>query len=179
MVARSYLTEKVNDMSAHAHRSFPLDDTSGRLQQLSDEVSKIAATLSRLSSGPQQASNGTTELTGKVPAVSADVVKSVLKARRLRDRYFDAELFADPAWVILLELLHAEVSQFRVSVSSLCVAAHVPATTALRWIVTMTDSGLLRRRQDPSDARRVFIELTPKASAQMHRYFASLSGCPS
>jgi DNA-binding MarR family transcriptional regulator len=71
-------------------------------------------------------------------------------------------------------LLHAEVSQYRVTVSSLCEAAHVPATTALRYITTMTDSGLLMRRADPSDGRRIFMELTPHASDALHHYFASL-----
>ena len=165
-------------MSVHLPRSIPANDTSVRLQQLSDEVSRIAATLSHLSAGPQRAPDDATELKGTVAAVSPEVVKNVIKARRLRDRYFEPELFADPAWDILLELLHAELSQYRVSVSSLCIAAHVPATTALRWITTLTDTGLLRRRQDPSDARRVFIELTPRASDNLHRYFASLGRQP-
>ena len=161
-------------MSVHAHRSIQSHDTSASLQQLSDEVSRIAATLSRLSSGPQQASNDATDWKGHAPTVSLDVVKSAVRARRLRERYFDAELFADPAWDILLELLQAELAQYRVSVSSLCIAAHVPSTTALRWISTLTDSGLLRRRPDPHDGRRMFMELTPRASDAMHRYFASL-----
>jgi DNA-binding MarR family transcriptional regulator len=107
-----------------------------------------------------------------MPTQSA--IRAIIRARRLRERYFDAELFADPAWDILLELLHAEVSQYRVSVSSLCVAAHVPNTTALRYISTMTDLGLLQRRRDPGDGRRVFIELTTNASEALHRYFACL-----
>jgi DNA-binding MarR family transcriptional regulator len=161
-------------MSAHTHRSIKSSDTSTHLQQLSDEVSRIAATLSRLSSEPQLASNDDPELKVQAPPASLEVVKDVLKARRLRERYFDPELFADPAWDILLELLQAEIAQYRVSVSSLCGAAQVPATTALRWISTLTDSGLLHRRPDPNDGRRMFMELTPRASAAMNRYFAEL-----
>jgi predicted transcriptional regulator len=63
-------------------------------------------------------------------------------------------LFADPAWDMLLDLLQAEIAQHRVPVSSLCIAAAVPATTALRWIKTMTDVGLFKRRADPHDGRR-------------------------
>ena len=80
-------------------------------------------------------------------------------------------MFADPAWDMLLDLLQAEIAQHRVPVSSLCIAAAVPATTALRWIKTMTDAGLFRRRSDPHDGRRVFVELSPTASEALRRYF--------
>ncbi len=73
---------------------------------------------------------------------------------------------------MLLDLLQAEIAQHRVPVSSLCIAAAVPATTALRWINTMTDNGLFQRRADPHDGRRVFIELAPGASLAMRRFFA-------
>jgi len=59
-------------------------------------------------------------------------------------------------------------------VSSLCIAAAVPATTALRWLKTMTDKGLFVRRADPHDGRRVFVELSPATSVAMRRYFADV-----
>ena len=76
---------------------------------------------------------------------------------------------------MLLDLLQAELAQHRVPVSSLCIAAAVPATTALRWIKSMTDAGLFLRRADPHDGRRVFVELSPGASEGMRRYFGELS----
>ena len=101
-------------------------------------------------------------------------MRNVIRARRLRARFFDEELFADPAWDMLLDLLQAEIAQHRVPVSSLCIAAAVPATTALRWIKTMTDNGLFVRRADPHDGRRVFIELAPDTSLSLRRYFAEV-----
>ena len=74
----------------------------------------------------------------------------------------------------LTNLLQAEIAQHRVPVSSLCIAAAVPATTALRWIKTMTEAGLFKRRADPHDGRRVFVELSPKASEAMRRYFSEV-----
>ena len=148
-----------------------------RLRQLSDEVSRIAATLARLSVGPGAPAanrNEPTPVSGEVPDVSIDTIRQVIRARRLRARYFDEELFADPAWDMLLDLLQAEIAQHRVPVSSLCIAATVPATTALRWIKTMTDAGLFRRRADPHDGRRVFIELSSQASEAMRRYFGEV-----
>lgn len=151
-------------------------DRSGeRLRQLSDEVSRIASTLARLSTGP-----ASTERPAPIPAnidapqVSGEIVRQVIRARRLRSRFFEKELFADPAWDMLLDLLQAEIAQLRVPVSSLCIAADVPATTALRWLKAMTDKGIFLRRADPHDGRRVFVELSPGASGAMRRYFAEV-----
>jgi DNA-binding MarR family transcriptional regulator len=110
--------------------------------------------------------------------VAAETVRSIIRARRLRANHLSAELFADPAWDMLLDLLQAEIVQHRVPVSSLCIAASVPATTALRWIKSMTDEALLLRRDDPRDGRRVFIELAPATSVAMRRYFAEIGPVP-
>lgn len=104
------------------------------------------------------------------------ILRNVVSARRQRDDYFDARLFADPAWDILLDLALAEITQTRVCVTDLCVGASVPHTTALRWITRMTDDGLLKRQDDPLDARRKFVELSHAASAQMQNYLQTLNG---
>lgn len=151
------------------------DRNAERLRQLSDEVSRIASTLARLSVGPA-APPPPLERTpaGDIPPLSAETVRSVIRARRLRARYFQEELFADPAWDMLLDLLQAEIAQLRVPVSSLCIAAAVPATTALRWLKTMVAQGLFIRRADPRDGRRVFVELAPQASEALRRYFGEV-----
>lgn len=155
------------------------DRSAARLRQLSDEVGRIAATLARLSAGPD-AARPVMEPASKAdsPEVSADSVRSVIRARRLRSRFFPEELFADPAWDMLLDLLQAEIAQLRVPVSSLCIAAAVPATTALRWLKTMVQQGLFVRRADPHDGRRVFVELAPDSSRAMRFYFAEVGNLP-
>ena len=153
------------------------DASAARLRQLSDEVSRIATTLARLSTvpgAPTVERPGPGVATGDRPDVSAELVRQVIRARRLRARFFDELLFADPAWDMLLDLLQAEIAQHRVPVSSLCIAAAVPPTTALRWIKTMTDAGLFLRRSDPHDGRRVFVELSPGASEAIRRYFSEV-----
>ena len=151
------------------------DNNAERLRQLSEEVSRIASTLARLSTGPGAPVRKLEPVVGAdVPPLSADTVRSVIRARRLRARYFREDLFADPAWDMLLDLLQAEIAQLRVPVSSLCIAASVPATTALRWLKTMVSQGIFVRRADPHDGRRVFVELAPEASQALRRYFAEV-----
>src|SRR6185437_11096302 len=129
----------------------------------------------RLSAGPAAAAP-VIEMSPKsdAPEVSAETVRSMIRARRLRARYFSEELFADPAWDMLLDLLQAEIAHLRVPVSSLCIAAAVPATTALRWLKTMVARGIFIRRADPHDGRRIFVELAPEASQALRRYFGEL-----
>jgi hypothetical protein len=124
--SRAALPLRLSDVAA--------DKGAARLRQLSDEVSRIAATLARLSTGPVAAPPTEAAPAGDLPPLSAETVRAVIQARRLRSRYFSEELFADPAWDMLLDLLQAEIAHLRVPVSSLCIAAAVPATTALRWL---------------------------------------------
>jgi DNA-binding MarR family transcriptional regulator len=165
--ARQGISLRVSDIAS--------DRSAERLRQLSDEVSRIAATLARLSSGPGSPPRALeTVHAGDVPPLSVEIVRNVIRARRLRSRYFAEDLFADPAWDMLLDLLQAEIAQLRVPVSSLCIAAAVPATTALRWLKTMVAKGIFVRRADPHDGRRVFVELAPEASHALRRYFAEV-----
>jgi len=166
---------------ALAARAMPLgvadaasDRNALRLRQLSDEVGRIASTLARLSTGPAAAAPAMIAPATDAPDVSIEDVRAVIRARRLRERFFPNHLFADPAWDMLLDLLQAELAQLRVPVSSLCIAAAVPATTALRWLKSMTEEGIFVRRADPHDGRRVFVELSTESSSAMRRYFAEV-----
>lgn len=107
-------------------------------------------------------------------AVTEHYVRSIVRFRRQRDSFFRADLFADPAWDMLLVLYAAALGQYRVSVSALCVGAAVPQTTALRWMKQLEDEGLIARRQDPTDGRRQFVMLTDKALQAMNAYFRTV-----
>ncbi|MXP24475.1 winged helix DNA-binding protein [Altererythrobacter indicus] len=105
------------------------------------------------------------------PLPDPRLVRQIIRQRQLRGRFFDSDLFADPAWDILLDLTAARAEHSRVSVTSLCIASGVPPTTALRWISQMTEAELLQRVEDETDRRRAFIVLTDKAADAMAHYF--------
>jgi DNA-binding MarR family transcriptional regulator len=107
-------------------------------------------------------------------APDAGHVEDLVRARRQRAKFFNPELFADPAWDMLLELYAAALSQRRVSVSSLCIASGVAATTALRWMSALQKDGLIARENDPLDGRRVFVKLSAKGQRSIEDYFLSL-----
>lgn len=113
----------------------------------------------------------------RVPLPDPRLIRKIIAQRQARARFFDSDLFADPAWDMLLDLTAAYTEQDRVSVTSLCIASGVPATTALRWIRQMTDSGLFERVDDSNDRRRAFIVLSEESVDAMARYFAEI-GAP-
>ena len=164
------------------------------LLRLTEQVGQIAQKLEALSSGSASAAaqhsafrfdgtsdesrldDGTDRLVraARPPLPDPRLVRKIIRQRQLRARFFEGDLFADPAWDMLLDLTAARAEHVRVSVTSLCIASGVPPTTALRWIGQMTDAGLLQRVDDETDRRRAFITLTDKAADAMARYFSEL-----
>ncbi|HYD23259.1 MAG TPA: winged helix DNA-binding protein [Croceibacterium sp.] len=165
------------------------------LLRLTEQVGQIAQRLERLDqrrpgisgedrafrfespapaySGPPEG-DGSERLTRAARPALPDprLVRRIIRQRQLRARFFDGELFADPAWDMLLDLTAARAEHTRVSVTSLCIASGVPPTTALRWIGQLTEAGLFERVEDETDRRRAFIALTDRAAEAMARYFA-------
>jgi DNA-binding MarR family transcriptional regulator len=99
-------------------------------------------------------------------------LSTTVKLRRLREKYFKSNLFADPAWDILLDLAIARKTQKKISVSSLCIAASVPTTTALRKIKEMLSDGLIYKKPDKNDKRRTYIEISDQTYERMLSYIS-------
>lgn len=104
----------------------------------------------------------------------AATLRAIITSRSLRARFFSGQLFADPAWDILLDLTRARLEEQDVSVSSVCIAASVPMSTALRWVCQMTEGGLLRRWPDSRDGRRDLIALTDESANYMREYLCAV-----
>jgi DNA-binding MarR family transcriptional regulator len=105
----------------------------------------------------------------------AELVDYIRKARGLRLRFLDPQLFGEPAWDMLLDLYRAELAQQRIAIGSVCIGSGVPMTTALRWLKAMEAKGLVQRRPSPNDLRRTYVELTPEATAAMNALFVAIA----
>ena len=105
----------------------------------------------------------------------AQLARRISHWRRRRDALLDPIIFADPEWDILLDLYAQSGFGRRISMSSLCIAAAVPATTALRCINAMVDQGVLAKSRDANDARRVLVELTEETRAKMRSWLLQVA----
>lgn len=90
----------------------------------------------------------------------ARIARKLLQESAARVSILPLDVFADPAWHILLDLFAAEVEGKRISISSACIASGVPSTTALRHINLLERRGTVKRIRDRHDARRHHLGLT-------------------
>jgi len=111
---------------------------------------------------------------GIAPNATPTRLRLVIKARRTREIMLGTDLFADPAWDMLLESYAADLTDTSLSVTSLCLGAAVPATTALRWLQKLEQQGWVGRRSDPLDGRRIWVEMTTQGSSRMSKYFNAI-----
>lgn len=167
------LAEQVSQMTARLDRLLP---PSGE----SDDRSAFRLESPRPAFAAQAQMDGSERLVrkGRAPTPDPRLVRQIIRQRQLRGKFFAPELFADPAWDMLLDLTAARAEHLRVSVTSLCIVSAVPPTTALRWIGQLTEAGLVQRVEDERDRRRAFIALTDKAADGMAQYFAEVFSSP-
>jgi DNA-binding MarR family transcriptional regulator len=106
------------------------------------------------------------------------VAEELYRIRRKRDALFadlfGEGLFADPAWDLLLDLYIQTSSHRKISVSSACVAAAVPTTTALRYVSDLIRRGLIERSPHPGDGRSHLLSLTIPAIKGMEKLLRQL-----
>ena len=136
-----------------------------RLSSLIDEIAGLAAEAgaperrilpaAQLATTPVPASG-----CADVPQSLADLARRLYTLRRRRARHLPAELFGEPACEILLDLFIAAEEGRLIPVTSACIAADVPGTTALRWLTLLESRGMVERRPDPRDGRRCHVALT-------------------
>ena len=108
-----------------------------------------------------------------VGSMESQLARKLIVERRQREELFGPNLFGEPVWDILLRLFVEHDEQKRISVSDLCAAAAVPASTALRWISILDAKHMLVRHPDPQDGRRFWIELSPHIVEQMRQLLAA------
>ncbi len=109
-----------------------------------------------------------------VPGAQSSVLAAAAEACAARRRLyalFGRRLFCDPSWDILLELFVSTLEGRKVTVSTACMAACAPTTTALRHIAYLVQEGLVVRRPHPADARSTYLELTSQAITRLTQYF--------
>jgi DNA-binding MarR family transcriptional regulator len=98
------------------------------------------------------------------------MARETYKMRRRRARFLPADLFGEPTWDILLDLYVAAREGRTVPTTSACIGAHVPPTTALRWLRILEARGLVEREEDGQDGRRTFVRLSVRGIAAMEGF---------
>jgi len=98
----------------------------------------------------------------------------IYDSRRVRVRFFDSSMLGEPVWDMLLALYCLPSRGRHPSVTGLCYAGGVPLTTGLRWVRLMEQKGLIVRRPDHRDARRVYLMLSDRGEELMTAYMSAI-----
>jgi len=107
----------------------------------------------------------------------AKLAREEYDLRRSRHCFLDEDLFAEPAWDILLDLFASDVEGRKISVTSSCVASGVPRSTAMRYLVELEERGLVRRNCSEVDGRVHYLSLTEHGTAKVKqalRHYAAM-----
>lgn len=141
------------------------------LSDLASQLMSLAQDLMQMAGGTQ---NHFVPSAASRPN-NAEQARAIYRVRRSRSSIFDTpEIFGEPAWDILLDLYIATAEGKDISVSSACIGSAVPPTTGLRWLGILADKGLIVRRHDPLDQRRILVHLTREGLEMMDRFFEAV-----
>ena len=100
----------------------------------------------------------------------ARLVKEERERARIRDQLFRPLALGHTGWGLVLALAEAHASGNDLTIKSAAYAAGLPLSSALRRMNEMCASAMLEKREDPSDARRTFVRLTPAGLSQLALY---------
>lgn len=100
----------------------------------------------------------------------AAIAQSEFHNRRRRDSLIRHDLFAEPAWDLLLHLYVEHHRGQPVDVEHLCAAAAVPPTTALRWIGLLMEKELVTLCPRAGVNANAQLALSTRGVEEMERY---------
>lgn len=94
-----------------------------------------------------------------------------LEKRRKRVAIFGPQMFAEPAWEMLLILYLSEGGQ-RHTQTSLSECSGASRSTGMRWIDFLVGQALICREEHPTDRRRNFVGLSDKGRELLELYLS-------
>ena len=149
------------------------------------EIRDLAATLLRLADSLEQNWDGSNVRSiftwpSEKARIERNAANLAFKARLLVDqrqrrrKHIANDLLGEPAWDMLLDLFMQFAGGAKVSTTSLCIAAQVPSSTALRYVNALEESDYVERTDSQYDKRVTLIGLTDKGVIAMGRYLESI-----
>lgn len=124
------------------------------------------------------ARHGTVVPLGRPARTSPELLARARRAQQLRTGLralsLPPNLFVDPAWDMMVELVIADGEQLPLFVKDLILLSGESAASAMRRIARLEEEGLVRRCHDQRDHRRVLVTLSDRGHAAMAAMLARL-----
>lgn len=113
-------------------------------------------------------------LGGNEQDMLAAIAQREFHNRRRRDSLVRYDLFAEPAWDMLLDLYIQHHRGQPVAIDPLCAAAATASTTALRWLGLLIEKELVIRSPSAEEDGIVRVGLSARGIGEMERYLRDL-----
>lgn len=100
---------------------------------------------------------------------SPDLARHLWWERRLRTKFFPAELFSEPSWDLILDVFGAERDGQPVRLSKAHLSACVPPSVAERRAGMLLDIGIFTATPATPGGRSLELKLTPLAASKLEQ----------
>ena len=151
----------VDEEGARPRRDISLWNLQENLTRLAEELAEAAR---RFDAAADNDSDPQPALEAMTPR---QYFSSLLELRRTRERYFGSELFGEPAWDIMLELMLARVEDREVLSSQLQSHANAPAIVTRHYLEALVDAKLVDTFENASNTEDPCICLSSEAARRM------------
>ena len=138
------------------------------LWNLQDHLSRLASDLAEAAQMFDKASSDA----GKEPAAIEAMTPrafftSLLELRRMRERHFGTELFGEPAWDVMLQLMIARIDDKELRLSELAGNPASPAVVTRHYVEELIEAKLVDRFDNAEDERDFYLTLSSEAARRM------------
>lgn len=101
----------------------------------------------------------------------AGLASALLDTQAMRGHYFSSDLFADPAWAMVLFVYASQGRRAGLSLDSLRDSQLVgPATVTLRWILKLVDEGVFQLVGDGPQPGNTFVQTSSDALKNLEKW---------
>ncbi|WCT72541.1 hypothetical protein PQ455_12955 [Sphingomonas naphthae] len=104
------------------------------------------------------------------PASPVAAARKLVRFAAARAEALDGDLFANPAWAIMLDLFIAGELNRRATVEHVGKAAHLSEASAARWFTVLSKRGMVELYQSPDGDGRRLIRLTERSRGKLRDF---------
>lgn len=149
------------------------------LQKIDQNFKQLQALLLNIKNHPfyhQEPSNSSRQPHSEVhdsehPNPYMQKAITLTRLQEHKDKFEELPDLMSQAWTILMEIFKTEMSGRSAYVTTVAVGSSVPVSSTHRHLDTLENKNLVRRLRDAADKRRIQVQLTDKARAQLVNFF--------
>jgi hypothetical protein len=138
------------------------------LWNLQENLTKLAEELAEAARKFDAAAGEPDSAQPSIEAMSPrEYFVSLLDLRRMRERYFGSELFGEPAWDIMLELMIARIEERELLASQLKSHSHSPNIVTRHYLEALVEAKLVDRFDNAGNIDDPCLSLSSEAARRM------------